>query len=284
MKMNNISVIILLFQTRENLLKNLKQYRDFKVLILDQSNDLELKKKIKKFLPKIEYYISMNVNMGFAKGINFLAKKVKTKYFLCTQPDIKIDKKSIMHLSKTFNLKKNCIISVPKIDDFKNYNIKNKKKIYSVKNIIGAIFLANKKRFLDIKMFDENFFFYWEDIDISNRIQKSKYKIYINHSSKAVHSWSSTKFNFHTFYIKQVNFKYGELLYQYKNNQLKYIKVFRQPFTLLLNSILYLILFNPEKSLSNLFRINGIIKFIILDLIIKKFIYITTKFTKKKDF
>ena len=133
MKMNNISVIILLFQTRENLLKNLKQYKDFKVLILDQSNDLELKKKIKKFLPKIEYYISTNVNMGFAKGINFLAKKVKTKYFLCTQPDIKIDKKSIMYLSKTFNLKKNCIISVPKIDDFKNYNIKNKKKYILLK-------------------------------------------------------------------------------------------------------------------------------------------------------
>ena len=43
--MNNISVILLLFHTRENLIENLKQYKDFKVLILDQSNDLELKKK-----------------------------------------------------------------------------------------------------------------------------------------------------------------------------------------------------------------------------------------------
>ena len=71
MNMSNISVIILLFHTRDNLIENLKQYKDFKVLILDQSNDLELKKKIKKFVPKLEYYLSSNVNMGFAKGINF---------------------------------------------------------------------------------------------------------------------------------------------------------------------------------------------------------------------
>ena len=144
--MKNISVILLLFHTRKNLIENLKQYKDFKVLILDQSNDLELRKKIKKFLPKIEFYLASNVNMGFAKGINFLAKKVKTKYFLCTQPDIKINKKSIKYLLNTFNLKKNCIISVPKIDDFVNFKIKNQQKIYPIKNIIGAIFLAEKKK------------------------------------------------------------------------------------------------------------------------------------------
>ena len=282
--MNNISVILLLFHTRKNLIENLKQYKDFKVLILDQSNDLELRKKIKKFLPKIEFYLSSNVNMGFAKGINFLAKKVKTKYFLCTQPDIKINKKSIKYLLNTFNLKKNCIISVPKIDDFVNFKIKNQQKIYPIKNIIGAIFLAEKKKFLNINMFDENFFFYWEDVDISNRIQKSNYKIYINHNSKAVHTWSSTKFNLQTFYVKETNFKYGELFYQYKNNKLKYIKILRQPFTLFFLSLLYLISLNPKKSLSNLFRIYGIIKFIIENLIIKRHVTNNSKSSQKKDF
>ncbi len=282
--MNNISVILLLFHTRKNLIENLKQYKDFKVLILDQSNDLELRKKIKKFLPKIEFYLASNVNMGFAKGINFLAKKVKTKYFLCTQPDIKINKKSIKYLLNTFNLKKNCIISVPKIDDFVNFKIKNQQKIYPIKNIIGAIFLAEKKKFLNINMFDENFFFYWEDVDISNRIQKSKYKIYINHNSKAVHTWSSTKFNLQTFYVKETNFKYGELFYQYKNNKLKYIKILRQPFTLFFLSLLYLISLNPKKSLSNLFRIYGIIKFIIENLIIKRHVTNNSKSSQKKDF
>ena len=270
MNIKDISVIILLFHTRENLIENLKKYKDFRVLILDQSNDLELKKRIKKFIPKLEYYLSTNVNMGFAKGVNFLVKKVKTKYFLCTQPDIKISKKSIQNLKKTFKGRKNCIISVPKIDDFKNFNINKKKKIYSIKNIIGAIFLAEKKKFFKIKMFDENFFFYWEDVDLSNRIQKSKYQIYINHNSKALHTWSSTKFNLQSFFIKKTNFKYGEFLYQYKNNKLKSIKILRQPVSLFLNSLIYLVLFNPKKALENFFNIFGIVKFVILILIIKR--------------
>ena len=279
MNMSNISVIILLFHTRDNLIENLKQYKDFKVLILDQSNDLELKKKIKKFVPKLEYYLSSNVNMGFAKGINFLAKKVKTKYFLCTQPDVKINKKSIQNLLKTFKLRKNCIVSVPKIEDDKNYNPKNKKKIYTVKNMIGAIFLANRKKFLEIKMFDENFFFYWEDVDFSKRVQKSKYEIYINHYSKAMHSWTSTKFNLQSFCIKEINFKYGELYFQYKTNQLKYIKILRQPLTLFLKFIIYLISFNLEKAIGNILKIYAIIKFLILILIIKKFTKNWSKFT-----
>ena len=53
MNMGNISVIILLFHTRDNLIENLKQYKDFKVLILDQSNDKELKKKNKKICSKV---------------------------------------------------------------------------------------------------------------------------------------------------------------------------------------------------------------------------------------
>ena len=271
MNMSNISVIILLFHTRDNLIENLKQYKDFKVLILDQSNDKELKKKIKKFVPKLEYYLSTNINMGFAKGINFLAKKVKTKYFLCTQPDIKINKNSIQNLLKTFKVRKNCIVSVPKIDDYKNYDPKPKKKIYAIKNMIGAIFLANRKKFLEIKMFDENFFFYWEDVDFSKRVQKSKYEIYINHYSKAMHSWTSTKFNLQSFCIKEIYFKYGELYFQYKTNQLKYIKILRQPLTLFLNFIIHLIFLDLKKAIANIFKIYAIIKFVISILIIKKF-------------
>ena len=119
-------------------------------------------------------------------------------------------------------------------------------------------------------MFDENFFFYWEDVDLSNRIQKSKYQIYINHNSKALHTWSSTKFNLQSFFIKKTNFKYGEFLYQYKNNKLKSIKILRQPVSLFLNSLIYLVLFNPKKALENFFNIFGIVKFVILILIIKR--------------
>jgi len=272
MKNEDISVIILLYNTRENLIKNFKNYKDFKVLILDQSNDLEFGRKIKKFFPKLQYYLSSNENKGFAKGINFLIKKVKTKYFLCTQPDIFINKKSILELKKTLIKNKNCIISVPKILGYKNYeNKKKKEKIHSVKNVIGAIFLSNKKKFVKFKMFDENFFFYWEDVDLCKRIEESKYKLFINHNSVAKHSWTSTKFNFKTFFIKSSNFKYGEYLYQYKNNKLKYIKIFREPINNFLLAFFYLSILKPKKFLERSFYIYGIVKFMVHKIFTNRF-------------
>ena len=81
--MNNkdITILILLYKTPFKLLKNLKTYKSFKILILDQSNDLSAKKFLKKILPNIQYYGTSKKNHGFAYGQNFLIKKVKTNFF-----------------------------------------------------------------------------------------------------------------------------------------------------------------------------------------------------------
>ena len=270
MKQNDISIIILLFQTPKKLIKNLKIYKDFKILVLDQGNDKKLEKYFRDFFPNLEFYKCTKENLGFAKGVNYLVSKVKTKYFLCTQPDILIQKKSILNLRRPFKYNKSCILSVPAIRGFEKYKKKNKNKIYIIENFIGAIFMGEKKKFLKLKMFDENFFFYWEDIDLSSRILKSKYNIFINHDSKAIHTWSSTKFNFKSMFIKSSNFKFGEYLYQYKNRKLKTVKILRQPIVYLLLCLLNLMLLNRKKFLENFFNIYGIMKFIILIIFLKK--------------
>ena len=68
---NDITIIILLYKTPNNLLKNLNKYKNFKVLILDQSNNFANKISLKKVLPKIQYYGVTKKNMGFAKAQNF---------------------------------------------------------------------------------------------------------------------------------------------------------------------------------------------------------------------
>tara|TARA_Y100001970_G_scaffold249153_1_gene319399 strand:- start:2270 stop:3094 length:825 start_codon:yes stop_codon:yes gene_type:complete len=268
MTYKDITIIILLFNTPNKFLINLKNYKNFKIVILDQSNDFETKKKIKKILPNILYYKITKTNYGFAKAINFLSKKVKTKFFLCTQPDVKIDLKSILNLKKIFNKKKDCIISLPKITTYKNYKFTNKRqKIIPVKNMIGAIFLTKKKLFNQINKFDEDFFFYWEDVDLSRRIRNSKFKLYINKDSKAAHfAGQSTSKTFKDKFIKNVNFKFGEYLYQYKYSELKLIKIFREPITKFLLIFFYLFTFQFKKSNMNFFHFIGIIKFFIYHL------------------
>ena len=265
MHLNDISVVILLYQTPKHIIKNLSNYKGLNLYILDQSNDYELKKKIKSIFPNIKYYGVSNENKGFSRGINFLVKKVNTKYFLCTQPDTIISKSSIFKLKKTLIGKKGAIISVPKIKQFKNYSQKNKDiKIIPVKKILGAIFLAERKKFIDIGMFDENFFFYWEDVDLCKRIEIKDLKILLNRNSTAYHEGEkSVKPNLKSFVIRKFYFKLGEYIYQSKYNNLRLVKVVREPFKLLILIILYSFTFQFKKSLENFCFICAIIKFLI---------------------
>ena len=261
--MNNkdITVILLLYNTSINVINNLKVYESFKLLILDQSNDYNLKKKIKKFLPNIKYYKISSKNLGFAKGVNFLTSKVKTKYFLCTQPDVIISKKDILNLKKSFLLKNDCIVSIP---TFNKKNKKNKKFLFRAKSFIGAIFLSDTKKFIKFKGFDGNFFFYWEDIDFMHRVNLSEYNIYVNILSKAKHLFGkSTKPSFKNFFLKNSNFKFGEYLYQYKHKKLKIIKLLREPILIILKSLYNLITLNKISLYKNFSHFFGILKFYI---------------------
>ena len=266
MKSSNISVVILFYRTPEKVITKLNNYKDFDLYILDQSNDLELKKKVKKIFPKIKYYGVSSENKGFAKGINFLVKKVKTKYFLCTQPDTDISKKSILRLKKTLELKKDSIISVPRIKQFKNFeNSQKNKKIFPVNKILGAIFLAEKKKFKKIGMFDEQFFFYWEDVDLCRTIEKNKFKIYLDMSANANHvGEKSVKENLKSFIIRKVYFKYGELIFQSKCNKLKKIKIIREPIKFILQSFFFSLTFQFKKTLETLCFIYAIMKFLVI--------------------
>ena len=270
---NDITVIILLYRTPKKLLKNLVKYKDFKILILDQSNDLTNSKILKNFLPKIQYYGLTERNMGFANAQNFLIKKVKTKYFFSTQPDINLSFKSILDLKRTLvKFRNNCVIVVPKINGIKNIKIPSKKENlneYKVKDMIGAAFMSEKKKFIEIGMFDPNFFFYWEDVELSNRIEYSKYDIYLNTKSKAKHkSGTSSKNNFKTMLIRNINFKFGEYFFFDKINKLTRIKIIRQIITTLTYSILFLSIIKFKESFKYICYFCGIIKFLLKKLTI----------------
>lgn len=266
---NDITIIILLYKTPSNLLKNLEKYKSFKVLILDQSNDIANKITLSKILPKIQYYGLTSINMGFAKAQNFLVKKVKTKYFFSTQPDIKISIKSIINLKKTIiKFKRDCVVAIPKINKQKNISIikkKNNNKEFKVKDMIGAAFMADKKRFIEVGMFDTNFFFYWEDVDLSYRIRNSEYNIYINYKSKAQHtSGNSSRNTLNTMVIRYINFKFGEYLFFYKIKKLRILKIIRQIFLFPIYSVLLLFLLQFKTSLKYFCFFSGILKFLLI--------------------
>jgi len=254
----DITIIITLYRTPIKILRNLENYKNFKILIFEQEGSLESKKKLIKNLKiSFDYFYSKN-NIGLSKASNILLKKVKTKYCLFTQADIEINLKSIITLRKNLFTKKNAIIAGPNFN--KNKLLKNAE---FVKKINAACLLIDVKKMNKIGFFDEDFFFSWEDIELMNRINSTNYKMIKVNNIFANHyvSQSSVK-DFKTEFLKSLNISYGELLYDYKNQNLRLVKIIRKIIINFCIIIINFFILRLNISLVNLGYLTGIIKFI----------------------
>ena len=271
-KNEDITVILTLYKTPKEKLSNLNQYKNFKNILFAQESDDSFKKELKKNLDfKFDYYSSRK-NIGLSKSSNFLLKKVKTKYCLFTQADITIKEKSINSLKMILSKNNDAIFIGP---NFKNIKSKNKSIKYSfVKNLNAACMLCDVKKLKKIGFFDEDFFLYWEDIFLMNKINKSNYKMIFANNNRAFHGGGkSTESNLKIQFIRNCNFKYGELVYDYKLIKLRPLKIIRQFFQNIIFLAINFILFKKKFFYKNLSIISGIIKFLKFYFLKKFFLY-----------
>jgi len=269
---NDLSIIITLFKTPIEQLKSLNQYKNFPILIFDQAtkNNSELISKVTNV--KFEYFHSEK-NLGLCKSTNFLISKVRTKYFLFTQADIKIDEISINNLINGMKLRDDIIFAGPIINKKENFNDKNELiENYKLKsNLDASIMICDLQKVKSIGFFDEDYFLYWEDKDLMERVNKSNFKMIQIINSFVIHdSGKSTLDDSKVKFIRRTNFKYGELLFDLKHKKIRIIKILRQ----ILQNIFFLplnvIVLNKNKVIENISQILGILKFI-------KFIFIKKK-------
>jgi GT2 family glycosyltransferase len=261
--MNDLTVIITLYKTPKKQLENLKSYKGLKTYIMEQSSEKNIKKELLSLIGKDLKYYRSKKNIGLSKSSNFLLSKVKTKYCLFTQADIKVDKKSINELKNFFIKKKDFIFVGPKITSSKIKKQKYKKREYKiVKKLDCALLLIDTKKIKEIGFFDIDYFLYWEDISLMDKINKSKYKMAYLFNVCAFHlgEKSSIK-NYKTDYIRWSNYRYGEYLYDYKSKNFKTIKILRRIMQNLIFSLMNIILFRYNKLNLNLANLGGIFKF-----------------------
>lgn len=256
--MSKISVIVTLYKTPEKMLKNLNAYKEFKLNIFEQEGNQKKKKNLECLLNFKFAYFSDYKNIGLAKSSNYLLSKIKTDYCLFTQSDVVIKKKEILRLKKIFDLNKNIIFVTPNFS--KN---KKKKRIEFTKKINAACIMIDMKKVKKVGLFDEDYFLYWEDIQLMEKINNSKFKMVVANNIFANHLVSkSTVKNRKIDFIRNMNFIYGELVFDYKQKKLRFIKIFRkfiQNFILFIFNIIFFQLNNVYISLSKIF---GILKFI----------------------
>ena len=122
----------------------------------------------------------------------------------------------------------------------------------------------------EIGFFDEDYFLYWEDIDLMKKVNNTKYKMVVAKNIFAKHySSQSSEDTFKIQFLRKSNFMYGELLYDFKHREIRYIKISRKFVQNVFLFFFNLLFFDLKRSIINLASLIGILKFILY--LFKKF-------------
>ena len=77
----------------------------------------------------------------------------------------------------------------------------------------GAVLAMNKKVFVELGGFDENFFFYTEEADFCKRVQDAGYRIYFQPDSEVIHLRGGSSGHFNIDAEKSAKFIKSKILY-----------------------------------------------------------------------
>ena len=192
------------------------EYKNLKVILVDNESNFEKINKIKSDFTKVEV-IECKENLGFASANNIGIKyaiKNKFEYVMLLNNDTEVNKKFLAPLLNSFQNDNSLGAVQPLI---MNYN--NRAKVWNAGGYLNNFFgfpytnkkLNNKNRQIDwitgccivlktkvIKkagLIDEDFFAYYEDVDWSLRIKKLGYKLGVVESSVIFHHGTKSSNN-----------------------------------------------------------------------------------------
>jgi len=267
-----LTIVIISYKSKKLILFHLKKLnKNFKIIIVENSNDKSLKEIINKKYKNVEVYLKKNI--GYGRAVNFAAKKIKTKYFISMNPDTII-------YTNTFKNLMNAAVHIKKFGVIgpihKNLKKKYKNKFFiEQKKIEAPVMLFDTQTFNKIKGFDENIFLYYEDNDYFKKCNSLDQKLYLitgsyyNHSkpqkyNKSLNVKSSSFSN-----INEKNSSYLVGGWHGQWSKFYYLKKYNGFFNALikcapsaiLNSIQLIIysLINPAKAKYKYFKIEGFV-------------------------
>ena len=271
MKTFDLTVIITSFHSRNKIFNCINSIeKNIKVIVIENSNDQILKKEIQSNYKNVECILSEE-NLGYGAGNNLGLSMVKTSYALILNPDVTLINGAISKFFLTINNLKDfgVIAPVSLNEKYNNFNIAVDKEIKEVDNVKGFAMFLNMKNLKKINFFDDNFFLYFEEIDLCRRLKKNNSKIFIdptievNHLGGTSHKSEIEKpmelsRNWHwmwsTFYFHKKHYGYLSAI----------IKIFPKLFSSFFKFIIFFITFQKSKSEIYKHRLSGIINSILL--------------------
>ena len=271
MKTFDLTVIITSFHSRDKIFSCIESIeKSIKIIVIENSNDEKLKEEIHSKYQNVECILSKE-NLGYGAGNNLGLSRVKTSYALIVNPDVTLNNDAVNKFFLSINNLGDFGIIAPisQNEKYNNFNINEDKEIKEVDNVKGFAMFLNMKNLKQINFFDDNFFLYFEEIDLCRRLKKNNSKIFIDPTIKVSHLGGTShnpeiekpmelSRNWHwmwsTFYFHKKHYGYLTAM----------IKILPKLSSSLIKFIIFLITFQKYKSEIYKHRLSGIINSVLL--------------------
>ena len=177
MSIKDITIVITSFKSEKKIKRCLESIdSQCSVINIENSNNHEHKANIEKDFDNVKCILS-GENLGYGRGNNIGLKEVKTKYALILNPDAELFSETLKGFLNVAKEKPDFAIIGPGIVEDKKKSLENR-GAETVKAVKGFAMFLNMSEFNEIGFFDENFFFFLEEIDLCTRLLKQNKKIY----------------------------------------------------------------------------------------------------------
>tara|TARA_B110000967_G_C18784141_1_gene509857 strand:- start:65 stop:910 length:846 start_codon:yes stop_codon:yes gene_type:complete len=261
---NDLTIVINTFNSDEKIYSCLDSInQDYKILIIENSKNIKFKENIEKKYSNVVCELT-GENLGYAKGNNLGLSKVKSSFALVLNPDTLMKKKSIDNFFNTALKYDDFAIIAPAVQEKKDFKISEKNNnVFEVESVKGFAMFLNLDKFKDVGFFDDNFFIYFEEIDLCRRLKQLNKKIYLDSSIKIDHMGGSShnqSIDFEMELSRNWHWMWSTFYYHKKYSGFFYavIKISSKFFSALTKVLFYSILLNNNKKKIYFQRLSGL--------------------------
>ena len=262
MDSNELSIVVVTFKSDEKIFTCLESIPpNFRVIVVENSDNNNFKQKVEGNFSNVECFLTGS-NKGYAAANNLGLSKIKTKFALVLNPDTELDKNAIKYFNSFIDQKRDFWLLGPANDqqvDFSSYQ----NDIIEVKNLKGFAIFLNLEKF-DNHYFDENYFLYFEEIDLCKRVNKKGGKIFLDKNIIIKHDGaSSVNIQNNIEFEKNRNWHWMWSTFYYHKKYRGYviatIIIFPKLVSSLIKTNFYQLIFNMEKKDIYFCRMSGIL-------------------------
>ncbi|OUX32499.1 MAG: hypothetical protein CBE28_01495 [Pelagibacteraceae bacterium TMED268] len=192
--LSDLTIIIVTYRTDEKILTDCINSieNNIKIKIIENSSEFNLKEKFERKYPNISIHCT-GKNLGMGSGNNFGLKFVDTRYVLILNPDTICEKNFFPNIETFF--KKNIDFSIIGAtyknqqnfhssgyfeENINPINAVDQNGLQKVDWVIGCSMIIDLNKFPNKKLFDENFFLYFEEFDLCKRIKDQGGNVFVS--------------------------------------------------------------------------------------------------------